>query len=206
MDDVVSIVFIAGIVGALGALPGCAADLRPEAEVDAAGGDDGGPTGPVSTVRNPDGTYTTRLDATVEDGWRRLDLDRGDEVGADLGWDLAGQRFHLMLNGGVSGDDGVEVAAIAGTLESVTTVPASGWITDAADGDDPNTDPDYALEQGDGWYDYNPQTHVLTPKPIVWVVRTGEDHVIKLTIESYYDNAGTAATFRLRWAPLGGGS
>jgi hypothetical protein len=201
MDDVPSLI---GLAAALLAVPACAADIRPPAEVDATPDDDAGPSGPVQTVRNPDGSYTTRLDATAADAWRRVDLETGTE--AATGWELGGQRFHLMLNGGVSGDAGVEIAPAAGGFGDVTAAPTTGWITDAADGDDPNLDPDYAFEQGDGWYAYDVQTHVLTPRPIVWVVRTSEDQMIKMMIEAYYDDAGTAAHFRLRWAPLGGGS
>jgi len=202
MDDVFAMVVLAA---ALGGAVGCADNIRPEAELDAGGeGDGAAPTGSVQTVRNPDGTYTTRLDAAAAARWSRVDLETG--LAAETGWDLAGQRFHLMINGGVSGDGGVEVARVDGVLADVTTAPTTGWLTDAVDGDDPNPVPDYAFEQGDGWYDYHPQTHVLTPKPIVWVIRTTEDHMIKLAIESYYDDAGTSAQFELHWAPLEGGS
>lgn len=201
MDDVCTIIMLAGAF----ALSGCAADIRPEAEVDAMpNGDSMIPSGPVSTVRNPDGSYTTRLDATAEASWRNLDLETGME--AETGWDLSGQRFHLKLNGGISGTDGVEVAPLATPFAAVTAAPTTGWLTDADDGKDPNMDPDYAFEQGDGWYDYNPQTHVLTPRPLVWVVRTGADNVIKLEIEAYYDEAGSSAHWKLHWAPLGGAS
>lgn len=186
---------------ALCAGPACAADIRPPAEVDALPDDDARPTGPVATVRNPDGSYTTWLDASDDATWRRLDLETGME--ADDGWDLAGRRFHLRLDGGASGDGGVEVAPVAGDLASVTAAPATGWITDAPDADG-DGEVEYAFEQGDGWYAYDTQTHVLTPRPIVWVIRTNGDAVIKLAIESYYDEAGTPARFRLRWAPLGG--
>jgi hypothetical protein len=84
----------------------------------------------------------------------------------------------------------------------VTSAPASGWISDAVDGDDANMDPDYAFEQADGWYDYDPMTHVLTPKSLVWVMKTNGSSTIKLEITKYYDDAGTAGWFTVHWGPM----
>ena len=55
------------------------------------------------------------------------------------------------------------------------------------------------------WYDYDDVTHVLTPFPIVWVVKTADGSHVKLVIESYYDAAGTSGHFTWRWAPMVGG-
>lgn len=172
------------------ALPGCAEDIRPEPELD------GGPVGKVSTVANADGTYTTRLDATLAEAWTHLDLATGVETEPSGSWDLAAQRFHLKLV------DGGEVASLPGILAEVTTIPTEGWLTDQPDGDDDNPDPDYAFEQGDGWYAYDVETHVLTPRPLVWVVRTGDATAVKVAIEDYYDDVGSSGVYTLRWAPL----
>lgn len=177
----------------------CAADLQPEAEPDAG---DPAPAGKVSTVRNPDGTYTTRVDATAMDGWTRVDVETGVEPSDEGAWDFAARRFHIKLNGGVSGSAGVEVAPVPGSLADVSAAPSAGWITDDADGDDADAEPDYAFAQGDGWYAYDPTTHALSPRPLVWVMRTGDQTMIKLVIEDYYDDAGTSGVFTLRWAPL----
>lgn len=185
----------------LAVLPACAENIEPATDPDAGPGT----ADRVSTVRNPDGTYTTRVDATSTEAWTAIDLETGAE--AETGWDLSTQRFHLKLSGGASGDSGVEVAPVVdAVLADVTEAPTSGWITDAADGDDDNTEPDYAFEQGEGWYAYDPVSHLLTPRPVVWVIRTSDDNLIKLTITDYYDDAGTAGHFTLQWAPLGGGS
>ena len=45
-------------------------------------------------------------------------------------------------------------------------------------------------------------THMLTPKPLVWVVKTNGGSMIKLEITKYYDDAGTAGWFTLHWSPL----
>jgi hypothetical protein len=190
---------------AAAALAGCAGDIRPAdfgREYDAAPSDSLTPTGPVTTGQNADGTFTTIIDATSLTAWTHLDFDTRAQAAETGPWDLRYQRFHISANGGVTGAGGVEVAAIADrTLAEVTAVPATGWITDAPDSDDPNMDPDYAFEQGDGWYAYDVTTHVLKPRPLVWVVR-GSGATIKLAIERYYDTAGTPGWITLRWAPL----
>ena len=189
---------------ACAALAGCAADIRP---------DDFGqggplteeltPTGPVTTGQNLDGTFTTIIDATSDKEWTYLDFDTRAETAADGPWDVRYQRFHISANGGVSGPGGVEVTAIADrTFGDVTSPPAAGWLTDAPDGDDVNFEPDYAFEQGDGWYSYSLSTHVLTPRPVVRVVRSPDGPTVKLRIERYYDGAGTPGWVKLRWAPL----
>src|SRR5262245_34269941 len=145
------------LVGAILAVPACADSIAPDQGPDA-GPDhpdpppDGAPaldgaaaTGKVATVRNPDGTYTTRIDATAPDAWTSVDLDTGAEAADDGPWDVACQRFHFKLDGGVSGDRGVEVAPLAGAdFAAVTAAPADGWIRDAADGDDAGAEPDLA--------------------------------------------------------------
>jgi hypothetical protein len=187
------------------AIPACADEIAPSDP------DAGDPVagGKVQTTVNGDGSYTSVVDSTSMEAWTIADLETGAEVTEDAPWDVSFQRFHLKLNGGVHGDGGVRVAPIADvTLDDLAGPPAQGWITDEADGDDEDTEPDYAFEQGDGWYAYDPATHVLTPRPIVWVLETVEGNVTAIAIEDYYDDLGTAGVFTLRWKPLatGGGS
>lgn len=165
-------------------------------------GDATTPTGPFSTTRGSDGTYTTIVDSTSVEEWTYGDFETGSDSPAAGPWDLRFQRFHISTNGGISGTGGVEVVAMTGPFSQVTSPPTSGWLTDADDGDDENTEPDYAFEQGDGWYDYNPMTHVLTPKPLIWVVKTNGGSTLKLEITKYYDDAGTAGWFTLHWSPM----
>lgn len=188
---------------AAAALAGCAGDIRPADFGLTPPSDALTPTGPVTTGQNADGTLATLVDATSDAVWTYLDFDTRSATTPDGPWELRFLRFHVSVNGGVTGPGGVEVAPIAGrALDEVKTEPSAGWLTDAPDGDDPNLDPDYAFEQGDGWYAYNFDTHVLTPRKLVWALRSPAGATIKLQIESYYDPAGTPAWFLLRWLPL----
>lgn len=187
------------------ALAACAPSIAPDVEPDAMVVDGSFPAGPFATLLGSDGSSTTRVDATALDTWVYGDFESGtatDEAGP---WDLRFQRFHLSANGGISGGGGVTVAAVPGVRFSDMTIvpPDAVFASDAADGDDANPDPDYVFEQGEGWYDYEPGTHVLTPKPLVWLVRTANgESTLKLEITNYYDDAGTPAVFTLRWGRL----
>ncbi len=182
-------------------LAGCFESIQPtgvDAGLAITGGD-----GPFATAREADGTYVTVVDATSTSAWTHGDFETGASVADGEPWDLRFQRFHISTNGGVSGSGGVEVALVPDlAFEDVVVPPTSGWTADLPDGDDANADPDYAFEQGDRWYDYDASTHVLTPRRVVWVVRTNGGTTIKLRIERYYDEAGTAGWFTLRWAPI----
>lgn len=189
-------------IGILVLLSGCFENIAPD-RPDAGTTVDAPPLGKYTTTRGADGSYTTIIDSTSATDWIYGDFETGMETDTSGPWDLRFQRFHISTNGGISGTGGVEVARVTGVaFTEVTSPPASGWTTDAVDGDDANMDPDYAFEQGDGWYDYNPMTHVLTPRPLVWVVKTNGGSMIKLEITKYYDDAGTAGWFTVHWSPM----
>lgn len=182
-------------------LAGCAEDLRPDPPGD--GAVDALPAGSFTTETLPDGTRLSIVDASSIEDWIYVDFETLVKVDDTAPWDLRFQRFHISTNGGVSGTGGVEVAPLLGVaLDSVTAAPTDGFIADAADGDDPNPDPDYAFEQGDGWYDYDAMSHVLTPKANTYVVHTNGGGAIALAVQSYYDTAGTAGWFTFRWKQL----
>jgi hypothetical protein len=150
----------------------------------------------------PDGTTLTTVDATDALAWVYVELDEDMlELAGDVeGWDIAFSRQRIMLNGGISGEGGVEVAVIeAESLADVVTAPVTGFATDLEDDDDDNAEPEYAF---DVWFDYNSSNHVLTPFPLVFVVRTTDDQLVAIEILSYYDDAGTSAVFALTWKYL----
>jgi hypothetical protein len=179
------------------ALAACAPSIRPEPPPD------GGsivPVGKVTTVQNPDGTSSTLVDATSMEDWIYVDFETGAEI-ADTGpWDLRFQRFHVSTNGGASGTGGVEVASIAARFAAIVEPPPTGYYADAdVDGDEVI---DYAFDQNGAWYDYDQTTHVLTPRQLVWVVKTAGGSTVKLAIDSYYDTAGTGGWMTFHWIPL----
>lgn len=70
--------------------------------------------------------------------------------------------------------------------------PATGLLLAAQDlGLDP-----YAV--GTRWYDYDPRTHVLTPKAEVYRLSRGATPLAQLQIVRYYDARGESGSFTLR--------
>lgn len=158
--------------------------------------DDTTPTDDTDDTDVGDGTVTLELDATSTDLWVYVDVDAGEVTPESGSWSLAWKRSAVMTNGGVSGDGGVLAAFVDTALDDLTTAPDDGWTADAGDANDDGV-PEYALG---AWYDYDATTHVLTPKPGTWVLRTAGGGWVGVEIVDYYDAVGTSAkpTIRLK--------
>ncbi|AKF09092.1 HmuY family protein [Sandaracinus amylolyticus] len=201
----------------------CAPDLRSDDDGEDAGAHDAGPvqdgsippsSGPFRHTVNDDGTITTIVDAT--EGTAYLDLESGLAVTpADpldsRDWDLAFTRFSITTNGGASGTGGAAAARLpAADFDALDAPPETGWIADGVDiEEDTDAFPESAFNGGvegvNDWYDYDRSSHRLTPRDVVFVVRSVEGHFFKLRIDGYYDDAGTPAVIAFRWARIGGG-
>ena len=180
---------------------GCAEDLKfqPSVEPENAAA--------IVTDDNGNGSFTTRVRAEEADVWTYFDFQSGAEIlPADVGaqvWDLAFRRFHIQSNGGVSAGGGVRIALLASTeFDSLTQAPESGYLEDRADGEDDGAEPDTVFEAGDGWYAYDPSTHTLSPRPVVYAIQSAEGDFFKLQMLGYYDQSGSDARPSFRWAPL----
>lgn len=136
------------------------------------------------------GEDRARIDASASDAWVYLDLDAPARSDAESGdWDVRFQRFHIDL---ADDENGVLAAILPGTLDDVRQAPAEGFAGDAPDGDDDGR-PDYRLSAGEqGWYDYDVSSHELTPRELVYVVRTSAGAHVALAVLAYYDNAGSS--------------
>ncbi len=153
-----------------------------------------------------DGSISTVVDATAEDAWIYLDLETGSQVDVadsllDTTWDLGFRRFHIKLNGGVSGAGAIEAQFVPEIdLAGMSTPPDDGYLADQPDGDDDNEEPDYVLRD---WYAYSVLTHVLTPEAGVYVLRDAESRVhYVLELVDYYDTAGTSGVLHFEWKRL----
>lgn len=188
----------------LGLMLGCADKIGSNDHPDAAPlpDDDITPTGKVTTVTRGD-SFKTLINATSATEWIYINFQDGSETQDTGPWELRFQRFHVSTNGGISGSAGVQVAAVSDVpFAAMTKAPDVEYLEDAADDDDEDTIPEYALDQGTGWYDYDDMTHVLTPFPLVWAVKAPNGASFKFEILKYYDTAGTSGWMTLHWAPL----
>lgn len=194
----------------------CADDLQEDIAPDAGNvvpgaadaGDEPTQATNITHTDNGDGTRTTVVDATDYETKIYLDLGTGEEKTPNspedsMGWDLSFQRFAISMNGGVSGSGDVEAKLVEEGFDGISIAPVGGYETDQADGPDENEDADLFFDRaGTVWYDYDPATHVLTPRDVTYVVRSVEGDFYKIKIESYYSDAGTAGHMRFTWGPL----
>lgn len=153
--------------------------------------------------------------AAADNPYLYLDLMTGTKVDltdtaslTSTAWHVGWKRAGIKLNGGDSGPGQVAAAAVtAATLGAVTTVPAGLATDDWATADcmltaGPTGEPATVMSD---WYDYDDQTHVLTPKQQVWVIRIAPGVHRKLRVLSYYGDAANpmrGAMYRIEWAPL----
>jgi hypothetical protein len=124
-------------------------------------------------------------------------------------WDLALKRASLRVNGGDSGSGGRKLAVVpAADLAAVTAPPSSGYaVDDFADADCalislPAGEPMSAFGE---WYDYNPDTHVVTPKSEVYVLERSDGSHTALRLLTYYGdttNPMRGGYYQVEWKQL----
>lgn len=159
----------------------------------------------IETEDKPDGVRETLVNATSKEKYWFIDLDEQAEVGEESpSWDLAFQRFKIKSNGGDSGDGHVIVAKVEMAFDELTRAPDGGYVEDddAVSSKSENGDPNYAFLGPEPWYNYEGEDHMLTPKDVVYVVRSTEETFFKVAILDYYDKAGTAGFVRFQWAEI----
>ena len=147
------------------------------------------------------GPSVVTVDARA-DGFAYFDFSRGSVVPSPspLGWDLAFQRFTILANGGpdFAGQGGILDLGTT-SLDSLAAVPTGGYAANSAGREVSNA----ATDQ---WYDYSWTSHVLSPKPKIFAVRTADGRYAAFEILSYYCPTAQAGctTIRYRYQGAGG--
>lgn len=101
-------------------------------------------------------------------------------------WDVGFRSTTIIVNGGAirSGQGGAYI--YTGTFNDLTTVPTSATFAQ----DQSPTQLAIATGAGNGWYNYNQTTNILSPIPgRIFVIRTGDGKYAKMEIISYYQGA-----------------
>ncbi|HAN30564.1 MAG TPA: hypothetical protein DCQ06_03110 [Myxococcales bacterium] len=162
------------------------------------------------------GSVELLIDATDQDNWvfvkiegttsvqasEFVPVDPTKTVGNGTEWDLAFRRYKIAVNGGVSGEAGHEASYVEDkTFEELSQAPIDGWISDEADGDDDDSEPDLAFLANEAWYIYDMENHTLTPRKRVYFVRSLQGEVFKVKIEGYYDDVGTSGRVKIMVGP-----
>jgi hypothetical protein len=132
------------------------------------------------------------IDATAAEAWRAFSFRLGSTV--DGGGDLAFRRYAIIAGPGAGIRDLGEAP-----FDDVRTVPTDGY-----QGNEGRAEPRNPAIAG--WYRYGFFSHVLTPRPHVWAVRTGEQRYAKLQIVSYYCPGPRPGCLTFRYVYQGDGS
>ena len=112
------------------------------------------------------------VDARSPEDWRNFSFRLGAVV--DGPGDLVFKRYAIVAGPGAGIRD---LGAMV--FDQVRAVPADGYHANEGAAEPRN--PAIA-----GWYAYGFFTHVLTPKPHVWAVRTADGRYAKLEMVGYY--------------------
>jgi hypothetical protein len=149
------------------------------------------------------GPVTYTIDARSGDRWTFFDFSRGSTVErpGPTDWDLAVRRFRVIANGG-SGFAGDGALADLGEVafDSVIEAPAAGWIETVGQRVDSTN---AAIQK---WYAYGFTSHLLSPKPNVYAVRTADGRYAKFEILGYYCPAATPGCLTIRYVYQGSGA
>lgn len=146
------------------------------------------------------GPLRVTLDASDPERWVHFAFSRGAPVAgpAPDAWDLAFRRFNVRVNGGdgFAGHAGVvDLGDVP--FDSVRTVPAAGYVESL-----PRDSINPAIDR---WYDYGFTSHLLTPKPRVYAIRTADGRYAKLRFMSYYCPGARPGCVTVEYAYQGDG-
>ena len=159
------------------------------------------PPNPAEAGETLVGPIDYTVDATSTGEWQFFDFSRGsvvDDPGA-LDWDLAFRRFHIIANGGpgFSGDGGV-IRLEETDFDAVFELPGAAYVETAARRDSVNA----AIER---WYAYGWTSHLLTPHPAVYAVRTADGRYAKVQLMGYYCPGAQPGCLTFRYVYQGAG-
>lgn len=142
------------------------------------------------------------VDASSSSEWIFFDFSRRAVVEdpAPAEWDLAFQRFYIVANGGegFAGRGGLQDLG-AVPFDSVEVAPREGYVASEARRDTTNA----ATAE---WYDYSFTSHLLTPRPRTYAVRTADGRYGKLEIVGYYCPGARPGCLTFRYVYQGDGT
>jgi heme-binding HmuY-like protein len=136
------------------------------------------------------------VDATAADTWRYFSFRLGSVIETPRAgeWDLAFKRYSIIAGDGVGILDLGEAR-----LDDVRAVPTTGYVVNEGRAEPRNA----AIAS---WYRYGFFSHVLSPKPHVWAVRTADGRYAKLEMVGYYCPGGRPGCPTFRYVYQGDGT
>ena len=114
-----------------------------------------------------------------------FDFSSGQLVEETEDWDLGFKGTVLITNGGVNGTGDVSAAILTNTFDEVTEAPS-----DAEFKQDTELENAIPSGSGEGWYNYTPTNHLISPIPgKIFVFKTVEGNYVKMEILAYYQDS-----------------
>ncbi len=159
------------------------------------------PVEPRPAGERQTGVEERTVDARDGGRWRYFSFSLGTVVEdpRPFDWDIAFRRFQVMVNGG-PGFPGMGGAIDLGEVDfdQVLAVPREGYLVTPAGSD--STHP--ALHR---WYRYSFLSHLLSPKPHVFALRTADGRYAKVEFLGYYCPGAVPGCVTFRYVYQGGG-
>jgi hypothetical protein len=158
------------------------------------------PPAPADGGRALVGPRVYTVDATDGERWTKFSFRLGAVVDDATPWDLGFRRYQIIANSGPAFSGKAAIADLgAAGFDHVRTVPADGYLETEAK-------PDLRNPAIASWYQYGFFSHVLTPKPNVWAVRTVDGRYAKFEILGYYCPGSRPGCVTFRYVYQGDGS
>jgi hypothetical protein len=174
----------------------------------------------TTTVDLGNGLFETNIDAASYTNWVYYNFETGQEVSvadpaSDSIWDIALQRFVVKLNGGASGNAGATVVALTADNFTARTQAPGPFAPELTDVLDPGDGNDACRPTTTGvlfaflrsiqnpnacWFAYS--VGVLTPRDMVYVVKTATPRYYKIKMLNYYGPTGTSGKIRFQWGEV----
>lgn len=150
-----------------------------------AGKSDGNNEGTDVSKPTPAEVIAFEVNATDKTKFAGFDLDGNKAVAditSDLSWDLAFKRTSVKVQ-----NPAVTVATIKGkTFDEVTEVPADAEFVSDAPVEGSET-AGLVFHAGDAWYSYDMDTHVISSRNLVYLVKSSEGNIYKIALTDYYN-------------------
>ena len=140
---------------------------------------------------------TFTFGAKEADAWTHVDLRRGEVVAetasTTVGWDVAFSRTRVRTNSGTSGPGAAGAVDVeVDDFDAVSEAPSTGYqademVTQGRPGETPYS----GNEVLGAWFDYDPSTSSVAPKPTVFAIRLADGTHAKLRFDDYDDGTYT---------------
>jgi hypothetical protein len=115
--------------------------------------------------------------------YKYYSFEGNDLVASENGnWDIGFKGLNIIVNNGINGNGNAEAAIVQGVFEQYNSVPETVELKI-------DTEESLAIPtgSGNGWYNYNMTTHLVSPQPgNILIVKTNAGNYVKMEILSYY--------------------